>query len=87
MQINTLFLLRFLVILNLMFLVQSYPSMAASPEKRVALVIGNSAYQNTPPLANPRNDATEMGNVLKAASSSPPQPLLIPPFPRRHYDG
>ncbi|MEI6261488.1 MAG: caspase family protein [Deltaproteobacteria bacterium] len=62
---NHLFLLRFLVILNLMFLFQSYPSMAASPEKRVALVIGNSAYQNTPPLANPRNDATEMGKVLK----------------------
>ncbi len=65
MQRNPLFLLRFLVILNLMFLVQSYPSQAASPEKRVALVIGNSAYQNTPPLANPRNDATEMGKVLK----------------------
>ncbi len=65
MQRNQLFLLRFLVILNLMFLVQSYPSMAASEEKRVALVIGNSAYQNTPPLANPRNDATEMGKVLK----------------------
>jgi hypothetical protein len=65
MQRNNLFLLRFLVILNLMFLVQSYPSQAASPEKRVALVIGNSAYQNTPSLANPRNDATEMGKVLK----------------------
>ena len=62
---NHLFLLRFLVILNLMFLVQSYPSQAASPEKRVALVIGNGAYQNTPPLANPRNDAMEMGKVLK----------------------
>ena len=25
----------------------------------------HSAYQNTPSLANPRNDATEMGKVLK----------------------
>jgi uncharacterized caspase-like protein len=65
MQRNPLFLLSFLVILNLMFLVQSYPSMAAFPEKRVALVIGNSAYQNTPALANPRNYATEIGKVLK----------------------
>ncbi len=48
-----------------MFLVQNYPSMAASPEKRIALVIGNSAYHNAPPLANPRNDATEMGKLLK----------------------
>jgi len=65
MQGNPLFLLRLLVILNLMFLIQSHQSMAASPEKRVALVIGNSAYLNTPPLANPRNDATEIGKVLK----------------------
>ena len=28
-------------------------------------LIGNSAYQNTPPLANPRNDATEIGKALK----------------------
>ncbi len=65
MQRNPLFLLRLLAILNLMLLIQSHPSLAASPEKRVALVIGNSAYQNTPPLANPRNDATEMGKALK----------------------
>jgi len=64
MQRNPLFLL-ILAVLNLMFLIQSHTSLAASPEKRVALVIGNSAYQNTPPLANPRNDATEMGKALK----------------------
>ena len=65
MQRNPLFLLRLLLILNLMFLIQIHQSMAASPEKRVALVIGNSAYQNTPPLANPRNDATEIAKALK----------------------
>jgi formylglycine-generating enzyme required for sulfatase activity len=34
-------------------------------KKRVALVIGNSAYQHTPKLANPRNDATDIAAVLK----------------------
>src|SRR5260221_2629814 len=33
-------------------------------EKRVALVIGNSAYQNIPPLDNPRNDARVIANTL-----------------------
>jgi uncharacterized caspase-like protein len=35
-------------------------------EKRVALVIGNSAYQNTPALPNPKNDATDMAAALTA---------------------
>src|SRR5262249_57025919 len=34
-------------------------------DQRVALVIGNSAYQHTPPLYNPKNDATDMAAVLK----------------------
>lgn len=37
---------------------------AASEERRVALVIGNSAYQNVPGLANPRNDATDLSESL-----------------------
>jgi uncharacterized caspase-like protein len=40
----------------------------ASPalaEKRIALVIGNSAYQNVAPLDNPANDATLMAQTLK----------------------
>jgi formylglycine-generating enzyme required for sulfatase activity len=37
----------------------------ALAEKRVALVIGNSAYQYTPKLANPKNDAADMAAVLK----------------------
>ena len=33
-------------------------------EKRVALVIGNAAYQNTTPLLNPSNDATDVATSL-----------------------
>jgi uncharacterized caspase-like protein len=39
-------------------------SLPAAAEKRVALVIGNSAYQNTTPLPNPRNDAEDMAAKL-----------------------
>jgi uncharacterized caspase-like protein len=40
---------------------------AAWADVRVALVIGNGAYQNTTPLANPLNDAQDMTVALKAA--------------------
>jgi uncharacterized caspase-like protein len=36
----------------------------ALAEKRVALVIGNSAYQFAPQLKNPRNDAEDMASAL-----------------------
>jgi hypothetical protein len=36
----------------------------AAAEKRVALVVGNSAYQNVTQLDNPRNDATLMAETL-----------------------
>ena len=36
----------------------------AAAEKRVALVIGNSAYQNVPPLDNPVKDARLMADTL-----------------------
>jgi uncharacterized caspase-like protein len=39
----------------------------ALAEKRVALVLGNSAYQNVPPLSNPINDAALMAKTLKDA--------------------
>jgi uncharacterized caspase-like protein/uncharacterized protein YraI len=39
---------------------------AAGAETRVALVIGNSAYQNTTPLANPVNDARAIAAKLTA---------------------
>lgn len=39
----------------------------ALAEKRVALVLGNSAYQNVAPLANPINDSTRIAATLKEA--------------------
>jgi caspase domain-containing protein/CHAT domain-containing protein len=48
-----------------LFLVMCFaagPSFAQS--KRVALVIGNSAYAHTSPLANPENDAADIAGVL-----------------------
>ena len=39
----------------------------ASAETRVALVIGNSAYASTTPLANPLNDAHDVSAALKQA--------------------
>jgi hypothetical protein len=38
---------------------------AAPSEPRFALVIGNSAYRNAPPLKNPINDAREMAKALQ----------------------
>ena len=38
---------------------------SALAQKRVALVVGNSDYQHTTKLANPKNDATDMSGVLK----------------------
>jgi hypothetical protein len=43
-------------------LVSSCPAFA---EKRVALVVGNSAYQNVTRLDNPRNDAALMADTLQ----------------------
>jgi len=40
---------------------------ALAAEKRVALVIGNSAYKNVARLANPANDAALVGDMLKKA--------------------
>jgi len=41
-----------------------WPSLAAA-EKRVALVIGNSSYENALPLKNPVNDANDISAKLK----------------------
>jgi len=42
-------------------------SQPASAAKRVALVIGNSNYQNAPALPNPANDAAAIAATLKGA--------------------
>ncbi|WP_425513795.1 caspase family protein [Ensifer oleiphilus] len=39
-------------------------SSSAWAERRIALVIGNSAYQHAPQLADPQNDASEMASKL-----------------------
>ncbi|MGH1405305.1 MAG: caspase family protein [Rhodomicrobiaceae bacterium] len=43
----------------------NFTSSAFAETGRVALVIGNSAYQHTSPLDNPKNDALVMTKVLK----------------------
>jgi uncharacterized caspase-like protein len=43
-------------------------SAGAFADKRVALVIGNSAYQNVPRLANPASDATAMATTFRNAN-------------------
>jgi Caspase domain len=57
------FKLRFIWLAAALLLVCG-PALA---EKRVALVLGNSAYQNVPPLANPINDAALVAATLKEA--------------------
>ena len=42
-------------------------SQTALADKRVALVIGNSAYQNVPRLTNPANDAAAIGEMFRKA--------------------
>ena len=44
-----------------------FSSQPASAGKRVALVMGNSAYQNVTPLANPKNDSEAMAAMLNSA--------------------
>ena len=46
------------------------PLAAATTQKRVALVIGNSAYRYTRRLDNPRNDAADIGVAAGASALS-----------------
>jgi uncharacterized caspase-like protein len=50
----------------LLALIGAFPCFSAEPSKRIALVIGNSAYKHTAALANPANDAEDMANALAA---------------------
>jgi uncharacterized caspase-like protein len=57
---------RFLISLISTVLVAAVGFTTPAPaEKRVALVIGNSAYKNVTPLDNPRNDARLMADTLR----------------------
>lgn len=40
---------------------------SAHAERRVALVMGNSAYKSVPKLSNPANDAALVGSMFKKA--------------------
>ena len=46
------------------------PQAAPAPSRRVALVIGNGAYEHAAELANPRNDARAMGQLLSGMGFS-----------------
>ncbi|MCA1383866.1 caspase family protein [Bradyrhizobium sp. BRP23] len=56
--------LRLFVLLMFAICVGAGPALA---EKRVALVMGNSAYKNVARLANPANDATLVGGMFRKA--------------------
>jgi uncharacterized caspase-like protein len=55
-----------LALLLLALLVGTHVARAADPTKRLALVIGNSAYREVGALSNPVNDATDIAKKLKA---------------------
>jgi formylglycine-generating enzyme required for sulfatase activity len=60
---------RFAVLIGLIVLSLGIgPAHAASEGKRVALVIGNSAYRHAEELPNPRNDATAIAEALRQAN-------------------
>jgi len=54
-----------LLLLSLIF-VSFVLALPARADKRVALVIGNSAYQSVVALPNPANDAADIASALKA---------------------
>ncbi len=56
---------RLLLFLLLGLIFAARPCAAQGPEKRVALVIGNSAYQGVPPLKNSASDARGVAASLK----------------------
>ncbi len=56
-------ILRHVVLL--LVLAASNPTFAFAAENRVALVIGNSAYQHASALANPKNDAADMAEAAE----------------------
>ncbi|MEM7463651.1 MAG: caspase family protein, partial [Pseudomonadota bacterium] len=55
---------RILIAAIFVLIAFSWGAHDAMASKRVALVIGNSAYENASALANPSNDASDMGTAL-----------------------
>lgn len=58
---------RTLALALTLFVFACGPGWAAGPERRVALILGNSAYRHAPSLPNPANDARAMADSLRAA--------------------
>src|SRR5437879_5888182 len=61
-------LMRWLAAFVTAFLAVCLANQPALAGKRVALVIGNSSYQNVAALTNPANDATAITEMFKKAS-------------------
>ncbi len=62
-NVRSVFLLKHPLVLLLLAAMVSFPSQPAASTK-VALIIGNSAYQHVPSLANPSNDADDIQQIL-----------------------
>ena len=58
-------IMRTIAAITIVFCFSLVVSMEAYAEKRVALVVGNSAYTNISPLSNPRNDAELIAQTLR----------------------
>src|SRR5262249_41035483 len=58
-------MIRRIVLLAIVAVIVATAASPAFADKRVALVIGNSAYQNIPRLDNPRSDAMLMASTLQ----------------------
>ncbi|SDR83802.1 caspase family protein [Bradyrhizobium canariense] len=58
--------LRNLLVYCLCVMVGALFATAAAADRRVALVIGNSAYKSAPPLSNTINDSTAIANMFKS---------------------
>ena len=58
--------MRRLLLLLVLLASAGITATSAYATKRIALVIGNAAYENVPALANPYNDASDMSAKLRA---------------------
>lgn len=56
---------RFCALIALLAQLVAMPALAQTQDRRVALVIGNSAYKNAPPLPNTPNDARDTAEALR----------------------
>jgi uncharacterized caspase-like protein len=58
--------MRFVAAVTCAVMLICFGALPGHADKRVALVIGNGAYQNTAALPNPANDAEDMAAALRA---------------------